>query len=248
MENEKLQINLAPGMDKAEITIREVTKVNELDVKAPIKIDLTGVIGAPVEFLKHRLLDPKTQIDAMRSHVLVCREKLTIALIFNEDDEYNHGKVTGILEQHPKFKEFGINTGKNWDSNELGQFCKMHRAFFVDTTENMDLVTKLKSFEAKVTSIIEKERKESGDFKDNYSGVVTSNLPGTFRLSIPLFKGRAKEIIEVEFYASVDGRTVKLQLYSPGACQALEDIRDAVIDEQIAAFRDLCPAIPIIEQ
>jgi hypothetical protein len=247
MENEKLQINMAPGMEKAEVIFREVESVNELPIKAPIKIDLTGVIGAPVEFLKMRLSDTK-QINPSRCHVLVSREKLTIALIFNEDDEYNHGKVVGVLEQHPKFKEFGINTGKCWDSNELGQFCKMHRAFFITPTENMDLVTKLKSFEAKVTSLIEKEKKESGDFKDNYSGVVTSNLPGAFKLSIPLFKGRPKEEIEVEFYASVDGRTVKLQLYSPGACQALEDLRDEVIDTQIKAIKELSPTIPVIEQ
>lgn len=33
MQNEKMQVNLAPGMTKAEIIVREVNKVNELEKK-----------------------------------------------------------------------------------------------------------------------------------------------------------------------------------------------------------------------
>lgn len=35
MDNEKLQINLAPGMSKAELVIREGAAPKELDPKAP---------------------------------------------------------------------------------------------------------------------------------------------------------------------------------------------------------------------
>jgi len=247
MSQEKFQINLAPGTEKAEVIIREVSKVNELEVKAPVKIGLSGVIGAPLEFLTKRL-DQADQINQKRCHVIVSRENLTIKLVVNENNEYESGSVLGTLSQHPKFKEFGINTDKNWEPNELGQFFKMNRYFFEDRTENMSLVANLLNFDAKVNTTIEKQKSEGGDFKDNYSGAVTSNLPGKFKLNIPLFKGRPAEVIEVEFYASVSGRTVLLQLYSPGANQALEDIRDEVIDEQISAIRELAPEIAIIEQ
>ena len=83
----------------------------------------------------------------------------------------------------------------------------------------MKLVTELKNFEATVNSKVEKQKSEKGDFKDNYSGVVMSNLPEAFTLQIPIFKGMPAETIEVEFYASVNGRDVTLQLVSPGACQ-----------------------------
>ena len=36
MQNEKLQVNLAPGTAKAELIIREVNTVNELPVKPPV--------------------------------------------------------------------------------------------------------------------------------------------------------------------------------------------------------------------
>jgi hypothetical protein len=124
----------------------------------------------------------------------------------------------------------------------------MNRAFFDNKEENMMLVTDLKNFEANVNSKIEKQKSEKGDFKDNYSGVVSSNLPGTFKLKIPLFKGQAAEVVEVEFYASVNGRDVALQLFSPGANQALEEVKDQLINDQIEAFRKLAPDIAIIEQ
>jgi hypothetical protein len=246
MENEKLQIVMGEK-EKAEIIIREVNEVNELKVLAPIQITLDGVIESPVEFLLKRL-DQKDQINQKKCHVIVSKENLSIILITNEDDKYKIGQITGRLEEHPKFKEFGINSGKVWDPNLLGQFCKMNRAFFLSVPENMDLVTKLKSFEAKVSTAIDKEQKENGNFKDNYSGVVTSNLPGAFKLKLPLFKGRPAEEIEVEFFASVNGRNVGLQLFSPGAAQAIEEIRDQVIDAQIKEIREIAPDIAIIEQ
>ena len=206
-----------------------------------------GVIGAPVEFLELRRYDSE-QINPLRCHVLVDREQVSITLITNEDDEYRRGRIVGKLTTHPKFSEFGINAGKGWEPNELGQFFKMNRAFFPDKTANMKLVTELKNFEATLNSKVEKQKSEKGDFKDNYSGVVMSNLPEAFTLQIPIFKGMPAETIEVEFYASVNGRDVTLQLVSPGACQLLEDLRDRIIDVQVARIRELSPEIAIIEQ
>lgn len=112
----------------------------------------------------------------------------------------------------------------------------------------MELVSLLKGFEAKIESNIERERKENGSVKDNYSKVVQSNLPDTFTVRLPIFKGTPAENLDVELYASVDGRDVTLSLVSPGACQLLEDMRDKVIDEQLAEIRQLCPGIVIIEK
>lgn len=247
MQTEKLQINLSPEMPKAEVIFRDVDTVNELPVLAPIKTDISGVLGAPLEFLQKRKT-VSVQINQHTCHILVDREKMSITLITNEHDPYLCGKITGKATVHPKFAEFGINTGKGWDPNELGQFFKMNRASFIDKSENMSIVSQLKSFEAKVNTQIVKQKSENGDFADNYSGVVMSNLPGAFKLGIPLFKGRPAEEIEVEFYASINGRTVTLQLYSPGANAAIEEIRDTMIDDELAKIRETCEDIAIIEQ
>lgn len=126
MNNEKMYLNIAPGCN--EVVIREGKAPAQLEPKAPIRIDLAGTIGAPVAFLTKRIGD----VDQHKCHVIVNREKVSITLVINEDDEYNHGTVVGKLSFHPKFEEFGINTGKAWIPEELGMFfqdepCLFHR-------------------------------------------------------------------------------------------------------------------------
>lgn len=127
MENEKLQVNFAPGATKCELVIREGAAVRELEPKAPIKTSLSGVIGAPLEYLTKRV--ETGQFTQERTHIIVNREKIKLSLVINEDDEYQRGQVDGVLAFHPKFIEFGINTGKVWTPTDLGMFFKMNRAF-----------------------------------------------------------------------------------------------------------------------
>lgn len=177
MENEKLQINLGAGVTKAEVVLREGQAVQELAPKAPVKTNLSGVIGAPVEFLTKRISEAD-QINPKRCHVIVNRENLTITLVTAENDDYLTGKVVGSLGLHPKFEEFGINNKrKTWEPADLGQFFKMNRAFFPNRDENMKLVSDLKNFSATVNSSMDRQTKENGSMKMSYGQVVNSNLP-----------------------------------------------------------------------
>lgn len=245
METEKIQINLGEGVTNAEVILREGAAPKVLDPKEPIKTNISGVIGAPFEYLSKRL--GTGQFTQERSHIIVDRENISITLVINEDDFYSTGIVTGTLEFHPKFIEFGINSGRSWTPVELGTFLKMNRTFFPDKTVNMKLVSDLMNFTATVNNKIERSVKESGDRTDNFAQVVNSNLPASFNVAMPIFKGMPTEDIEVETFARVDGREVAFVLLSPGANQALEEIRDKAIDVQIEQIREIAPNIAIIE-
>lgn len=245
MENEKLQINLAPNMAKAELIIREGAAHKELEPKAPVKTNLFGIIGAVVEYLTKRI--NTGQFEQKNCHILVNREDVEITLIINEADEYTRGKVVGKLAYNPKFVEFGINGDKVWTPTELGLFIKMNRTFFSDRNENMKLVSTLMNFTANVNNKIDHSVKENGDRTDNFTQVVNSNLPESFTIQIPIFKGMPSETIEVETFAQVNGREVSFILLSPGAKATLEDLRDKVIDEQLSKIREIAPEIAIIE-
>jgi hypothetical protein len=245
MENEKMQFVLAEGVTKTEIVLREGAAVKELEPKAPVKTMLSGVIGAPAEYLLKRIRTG--QFAQERSHLIVDREKISLSLVINENDEYLRGQVDGKLEFNPKFNEFGINTGKLWTPAELGMFFKMNRAFFPDKATNMKLVTELTHFTATVHHAIEKSVKETGDRTDSFSQAVNSNLPKSFMLNIPIFKGMKAEALEVETFAHLNGREISLVLISPGANQTLEEIRNQVIDEQLRIIREIAPEIAIIE-
>ena len=242
MNNEKMYLNIAPGCN--EVVIREGKAPAQLEPKAPIRIDLAGTIGAPVAFLTKRITD----VDQHKCHVIVNREKVSITLVINEDDEYSHGKVVGKLTFHPKFEEFGINTGKAWIPEELGMFFKMNRAFFTDVKTNMELVSTFLSFKCNVNQEFDRETKMNGSYKSNFTQVVNSNMPDGFKLQIPIFRGMPAETMDVETFARVDGRDITIVLLSPGAECTLESIRDKVIDEQLDTIKEIAPEIVIIEE
>ncbi len=246
MENEGIKI-VTRDKEKVEVILRKVDKVNELPVKPPVQINLEGIITAPYEFLLKRH-DQIDQVNEKHCLVIVDREKLSISLITHDDDPYMLGKVVGKLEVHPKFKEFGVNTGTEWSPVKLGMFFKMNRAYFKSKEENMKLVTELMNFKATVDKKIEQSVKEKGDRTDNFSQVVNSNLPEKFNISIPLMKGYPAEDIEVETFAQIDGREISFILISPGAQETMDLVTDGAIDEQIKKISSLAPDIAIIEQ
>lgn len=225
-----------------EVILREGEAPIALDPKEPNPVDITGTIDSPLRWLEKRV----ELIDQKQANITVNRDNMKISLVDKETDYYNNG-ITGVLRPSKEMVEFGINTEKKWDPIKLSQFLKMHRAFFTDKTQNMMLVSTLKNFKAKVNQDIERSREENGSKVDNYSQVVDSNLPKSFKLNIPLFKGFACEEIEVEIYADVDGRDVSLSLVSAGANEAIEEYKNKVIDEQLDAIRQVAPDIVIIE-
>lgn len=251
MDTEKIQFNIAPENGKAEIIFREVQGANELPIKPPLKIEISGTIGTVAEYLSKRMKpysDGRFQINQKDCHIITNRNEQSITLITNETDYYNKQSIEGKLRTHPKFKEFGINERVSREPNDLGQYFKMNRFFFASREENMDLVTKLKGFEAKINASVEKKKDENGSFTDSISAIVNSNLPGSFSLKIPLFKGTPAETIEVEFFSVVNGRNVQILLVSPAAAEAMELITNKAIDAELEKIREIAPDIVIIEE
>lgn len=228
--------------DPIEIIWRDGRAASQLEPKEPQPVNIVGTIESPLRWLEKRIC----LIDQEQANITIDRDNMTICFVDKETDFYNNG-VKGVLQASKEMMEFGINSDKSWDPIKLSKFLKMHRAFFTDKSQNMALVSTLKNFKAKVNQDIERSKEENGSKTDNYSQVVDSNLPKSFKLNIPLFKGFANEEIEVEIYADVDGRDVSLTLVSAGANEAIEEYKNKVIDEQIEAIRMIAPCIVIIE-
>lgn len=225
-----------------EVVLREGDAPEALNPKEPERVVINGTIDAPFRWLEKRV----ELINQKATNIIVNRDKMGIALTIDETNYYQT-EINGILQASKEMQEFGINTEKKWELIKLSQFFKMHRAFFKDKSENMSLVSTLKNFKAKVNQDIERSKEENGNRTDTYSQVVDSNLPKSFKLNVPLFKGFANEEIEVEIYADVDGRDVSLSLVSAGANEAIEEYKNKVIDEQLDAIRKIAPDIVIIE-
>ena len=225
-----------------EVVLREGEAPVALDPKEQERVVINGTIDAPLRWLEKRV----ELINQKATNIIVNRDKMGMALTIDETSYYQT-EINGILQASKETQEFGINVEKKWDPIKLSKFIKMHRAFFTDKSQNMMLVSTLKNFKAKVNQDIERSKEENGSKVDNYSQVVDSNLPKSFKLNIPLFKGFACEEIEVEIYADVDGRDVSLSLVSAGANEAIEEYKNKVIDVQLDAIRQIAPDIVIVE-
>lgn len=247
MENEKLQVNLAPGQETTELVIREVSDENpyKLPAKEPLRLQVEGTISCIYAFLEKRW--GTLQINKEHTHILVDRDGLNVTLVTNENDERTSQTITGNIQLSRQFVGFHINDGKGWTPVELGNFFRLNRSFFESKEKNMELVSTLKSFNAKVNTTIKTEFADNGSVTDNYEKAVDSNLPSSFFINIPIFKGAKPEKLEIETIATVEGKTALLQLISADAECIIEESRDKLIDAELDKVRELCPEIPIME-
>ena len=248
MDPEKLNIFFPEGKDKAELIIRQVNDEvkTTLPILEPDKVEISGNITAIFDFLEKRWNAADKQIDHCRTHILVDRDNMQMTLVVNETDKRDMKEVIGAIKLSRQYIAFGVNK-KLWESTELGNFFRINRSYFEKKDTNMMLVNLLKRFTAKVNTEVEREEKDNGSVTDVYRKVVDSNLPEAFAVRIPIFKGSQPEVFSIEIIAHVEGKHAVLELISPDAEAIVEEVRDKMIDAEIAKIRELAPEIPIIE-
>ena len=248
MDPEKLNIFFPEGKDKAELIIRQVNDEvkTTLPILEPDKVEISGNITAIFDFLEKRWNAADKQIDHCRTHILVDRDNMQMALVVNETDKRDKKEIIGAIKLSRQYIAFGVNK-KLWESTELGNFFRINRSYFEKKDTNMMLVNLLKRFTAKVNTEVEREEKDNGSVTDVYRKVVDSNLPEAFAVRIPIFKGSQPEVFSIEIIAHVEGKHAVLELISPDAEAIVEEVRDKIINAEIEKIRELAPEIPIIE-
>lgn len=250
MKAENFNVSIPEGQNKVEVVLREVNDEvkKELPVLEPSKVEIAGQISAVFSFLEKRWNAEDKQIDHNKTHILVNRDNLNMKMIVNETDTRNAKTISGKIELSRQFKAFGINTEKEFEPEDLGNFFRINRSYYDGTKEEcMQLVSTLKGFKATITAEVEREIKDNGSVTDVYKKIVNSNLPKSFFVKTPIFKGADPERIEVEIIATVSGRDIALSLISADAETIIEEVRDKLIDEQLDKIKELAPEIPIIE-
>ncbi len=234
---EKINVTVENGVKTLEIRTGEA-----LELREPKIVNIVGTAETPLEWLKQR----KEQIQPKKAHLIVDVEKGTISLKEDETNPYG-ATITGQLEISPIFIKFGINSGEYKTPIEMSEFIKMNRVYFENRQEAMELVTKLRQFKAKVNKEVEQEvNLNKGDRRILLAQAVDSNIPPTFNVCLPLFKGVDKEIFEVETYFNPDDLTCTL--VSPMANERFEEIKSKKIDEIVSAIKTECPDIVIVFQ
>jgi len=210
-------------------------------VREPKIIETTGTIDTPFLWLEKKGDD----VPEINCHIIVTREELKIEL-FVDDKNFFGDHITGKAEYHPAFKKFAINTQEYRTTHEMANIFKMNRSYFENKSVAMDLVSELLNFRAKISTEIEKLDDKRGNKRDLQDQVVNSNIPRSFKLHIPIFKGEAKQTFEVEIIIQADDLTCCL--ISPQANDMVEEFRDAIIDRVLDKIKDQYSGIAIIEK
>jgi hypothetical protein len=250
MENQEVY-NIGKGVKEVTITHKKA-----LDELMPEKVGITGNIDSVFNWLEKRVKqlgeptyidDPENFVAQKTSHVLIDRDKMEMALTFNETDPLYIGFVQGKLSKHPDFTQWQINNGNQWSNEDLSEFIKMNRNCFKSKADAMKLSAELKNLKIKV----DKEMEASNDNRGNVrvlagQKVVDSTIPKSFHLNVPVFKGQGKSEFEVEVY--VNAQTFNVSLVSPDANDIVSEVRDSIIDEQKKKIQEIAPELVIIEQ
>lgn len=221
-----------------ELTIREG---KSLDLREPKILKISGTIETPLRWLEKKL----SSLVVIACSLFVDKSEGEISLVTDEKNFYSDS-IIGKLEIHPDFKKFCINTGEQQTSHELAEKVKMWRSCFKDKDTAMKLVKDLRNFNAKVAKELESFKDDRANYALKKSQIVDSNLPESFMLSVPIFKGQPKELFEVEI--NIDADKLTCSLISPEVNDYIAEFKDKIIDEQIQIIKDLVPDLVIIEQ
>jgi hypothetical protein len=210
--------------------------------REPERVQVNGTIDSVPKYLSKRAGD----IDQKECHILINRNARSVTLVVNEKDYYQD-IISGSLELHPDFEKWQINTGETWTPKQLSEFVKMNRSCFQSKEIAMKLSKELQDIKVKVEKEAEKSDNNRGDYRAMIAQkVISSNIPESFKLNVPIFKGQSPREFEVEIYISPD--SFSCSFVSPEVNDIVHAVRDSIIDEQIKAIEEFASDIVIIEQ
>lgn len=218
-------------------------------------IDVSGNIEVPLRHLE-KLTATELDDDAIvlqsgkesiiiESYLTVDRDAMQIGFKENAGKEYE-SRYLGTLALDTDFLGFGINDASvTYTTLQLAEKIKMNRSFFEKKTDAMRLVSELRGFEAKVNKEVEAKVDDRANRRVLLAQTVTTNIPESFKMNIPVFKGQGKVILDVE--VGIDPYDLSCRLISPEVNDHIHEIKNQVIDEQLDAIRDLHPELRIFE-
>jgi hypothetical protein len=212
-----------------------------LPLKEPKYVSINGTIDAPARWVEKR----KDDIVSADAHILVDRDHMTITLNTDENNFYSD-QIVGTLTLSTEMQEFGINTGEYMSCFDMADRIKQLRTYFETQQDAMKLVTELRNFKAKVDKELELSDDKRGNQKILRAQTVESNLPKSFKVNMPIFKGTEKRTFEVE--VEINPNDLSCTLVSPDAHDIVVQERDNQMDAVLGRIGDAAPNIVIIEQ
>lgn len=236
MENFHLKVENAGS----EITIREG---QALPPVAPKKIVINGDIKTVTSFVKKR--SDKEQlttsgyqwINPDRAIVEVDKEKMQIVLKVDPEDEYGP-VVTANLSTAPELEQFCINNNKLFNREELIKLIRFNKIWFADPEAHDKLLKAYQAFTATVNANIGKTSDTRGNVDNSYKKTVETNVPDSFVLNIPIFKGMDKRRFRVEIAIDSTDASTKFWFESVELNDIIQVESETILKKELESCSD----------
>lgn len=236
MENLHLKVEGANG----EIIFRQG---DALPQSEPQKIEINGDIKTVSSFLKKRAglgkeRNPGLQgILTERVLVIVDKADLLIKLQLDPENEYGT-EVTAKLSYTPEIELFHINKNKLFNREELIKLIKFSKIWFADFEAHDKLLKAYQAFTATVTANTGKTTDGRGNVENNYKKTVETNIPDSFVLNIPIFKGMEKRRFRVEIGIDSTDASTKFWMESVELYEIIQIESEIIIAEELKSCAD----------
>lgn len=198
-------------------------------------------IFAIMEFLSKKDISENLILDSV---LRFSYDDLRIRLGYGVTQRHPYHLDSSIII-NPDLEAFEINKGKKYSSFQLADFIKMNRHLFESKSVAMELVSTLKNIKASVNRAIEANKDDRGNRRALIDQVVQSNIPESFNIELPIFKGQPKAIVPVEIVLDED---LECMLISPDLKQIVAEESERLIGGEIEKIRELHPQLRIYQE
>jgi hypothetical protein len=233
-------------MDKPEIKIETVPGTNEIiiregqakPIKDPEKINFTGHLFAPADFMENR----KTLLKKDDCHLIVDNAAGSLSFLIDERCPHRH-ILNGVLKKANVISLFGINGEKFYSDKELAKFLRNNIFYFCDAAVHAKIIKSLMNFGAKITTVIENNSNNRGNVKQLFEQAVKSDVPESFNMKAPIFEGYPDLVFEVLIGAEADSAGVRFFLESPTLFKLEEEFKRQLLGVEVKRFEEFGCAI-----
>lgn len=209
----------------------------------PKKIVISGDIKTVSSYLKKRAglgdkRNPGLQgVVTERTLVTVDKEKFTILLQLDPENEYGT-EVTAKLAFTPELEQFFINKNKLFNREELIKLIRFNKIWFADAEAHDKLLKAYQAFTAEVKANIGKTSDTRGNVDNTYKKTVETNVPDSFVLNIPIFKGMDKRRFRVEIAIDSTDASTKFWFESVELNDIIQIESQAILEKELESCSD----------
>lgn len=224
-----LNVNVAQGVAELIVRTGDAPKIYD-----PITITVIGTIAAPAAYYLGR----KQYLNFDLAKALVTVNRQHGKIVFEPDPTNKFAeKIEGKLVENAELDGFKIGSGDAWAPKDLGKFLRRKRMFFKDPIEGAALIHELQSVKVSVKGEIEQVDDGRGNTKKSVAHAIKTNIPLSFWLEMPVYKGGPKVGFQVEIYLELSGSSIYCYLESVEMDEAIKKQVDQLIDEELKTFK-----------